>query len=104
MASAVIVPANRKGGIVLLQNNFRYVRNRTRPSKITWRCTEKSCGAIMQTNHFDFQDVNATIKGEKVVFIIMAPKSVDKYCLKTTGYNNSWWMLCATDKSFRRAL
>jgi hypothetical protein len=64
MTSPVIVPANRKGGVVLLQNNYRFVRNRVRSAKITWRCTDKSCGAILQTNFFDVHDEDARITGE----------------------------------------
>jgi hypothetical protein len=66
MSDPVVVPANRRGGFVLVNNNYRYVRNRTRSANITWRCCKKCCGAILKTNFFDVTDETATILGKNV--------------------------------------
>jgi len=59
-----VVPANSRGGIVLLADNFRYVRNRTSRVKIIWRCTTGGCGAYLHTNLFDVADDNPAINGK----------------------------------------
>lgn len=70
MNNPVVVPANRRGGYVLINDLYRFVRNRTRQTKITWRCTEKFCGAILQTNYFDVKDEQATILGKILHYFV----------------------------------
>jgi FLYWCH zinc finger domain len=58
------VPANSRGGIVLLHEDYRYVRNWKSQHKQIWRCTETGCGAYLHTNLFDVADDNAAINGK----------------------------------------
>ena len=63
MNSAVIVPANRKGGYALIFDKFRYVRNRKTKTNLWWRCSTAGCGACLKSNLFDLQDIGAVIQG-----------------------------------------
>lgn len=63
MTSPCVVPANRKGGFVLIVDKHRYVRNRQQKSNIIWRCTQPGCGSYLHTNLFDVSDFNASIRG-----------------------------------------
>ena len=65
---AKIVPANRKGGFALVNDGFRYIRNRTLKTKIYWRCTHIGCGAFLDTNLFDITEEHPVIHGELYVF------------------------------------
>jgi len=64
MSTTCVVPANRRGGSVLLHNNYRYVRNWKGRDKQTWRCTQTGCNTYVHTNLFDVGDENATINGK----------------------------------------
>lgn len=55
MSRVEVVPANRKGGFVLLCDDFRYVRNKTGRDNLTWRCSEVGCGAYAHTNSLMLQ-------------------------------------------------
>ena len=70
MNNPCIVPANSRGGIVLLHNNYRYVRNWRSASKQIWRCTQTGCRAYLHTNVFDFTDNNAQINGRLTLFAL----------------------------------
>lgn len=61
--NARVVPANSRGGVVLLHNGYRYVRNWKSNQKQVWRCTETGCGAYLHTNLFDVTDDSAAING-----------------------------------------
>ena len=54
MNGCFLVPANRKGGKVLLNNGFRYRRRSTTYDKYHWVCMDGTCGARLQTNKFNF--------------------------------------------------
>ena len=64
MANAQIVPANRRGGVILLNDNYRFVRNKKGRNNMIWRCTETGCGAYLHTNLFDINDDAAVINGK----------------------------------------
>jgi len=63
MSIARVVPANSRGGSVLLHDDYRYVRNWKNRNKQVWRCTQAGCGAYVHTNLFDVAADNATING-----------------------------------------
>ena len=62
-----IVPANRKGGVVLIHDNFRFVRNKKQKNNISWRCSKPTCSAYLQMNLFDVMDSNAVIQGTTTI-------------------------------------
>lgn len=64
MTSTQVVPANSRGGVVLLHEDYRYVRNWQSTDKRIWRCTHTGCGAYLQSNLFDVFDDNAAIQGK----------------------------------------
>ena len=61
---AKIVPANRKGGFVLVNDGFHYIRNRSIKTKIYWRCTHIGCRAFLDTNLFDVREEDPVIHGQ----------------------------------------
>jgi FLYWCH zinc finger domain len=63
MNNPVVVPANRKGGHVLLYDEHRYVRNKKTKLNLLWRCTHTGCNAYLKTNLFDVTDKDAVILG-----------------------------------------
>jgi FLYWCH zinc finger domain len=61
-----LVPADRKGGKVLMSDGFRY-RRKSRPSaKFHWICTDNACGARLSTISFDYDREN--IVGKYSIF------------------------------------
>lgn len=53
MDQTCIVPANSRGGRVLLHNGYRYVRKSKSKTEQRWVCTVTGCGAFVNTNLFD---------------------------------------------------
>ena len=53
-------------GKVLISDGFRYQRNKSFVSTISWRCHRQDCRAILQTRMFDVDDQNAVIRVLKV--------------------------------------
>lgn len=53
-------------GQVLVNNGFRFQRNKCTKEKITWRCFRKDCRSYLTTRKFDIDDVNAVITVLKV--------------------------------------
>jgi hypothetical protein len=56
MDHTCVVPANSRGGRVLLHNGYRYTRKSKSCTQIRWICTENGCGAFVYTNFFDVFD------------------------------------------------
>ena len=54
MSCTCLVPTNRKGGTVLLHDNYRYRRKSKTARRFQWICSEKDCGAYLFTNCFDY--------------------------------------------------
>jgi hypothetical protein len=52
---ARIVQSSRRGGHLLLYGGYLYAKNRSRESKIYWRCNVQSCGVFLQTSLCDIQ-------------------------------------------------
>jgi FLYWCH zinc finger domain len=63
-----IVPANSRGGKVLVHDGYRFMRKGKSNSTLRWTCTESTCRAILHTNIFDVNDDNAVITG---IFIVI---------------------------------
>lgn len=61
--TAVIVPANRRGGRVLINDGYRFMRKSKSTVNLRWACTERTCSAILYTNLFDVFDDSAVIQG-----------------------------------------
>ena len=59
---AYIALGNRKGGRVLVFNDFRYHKNRTTKRYIHWRCWRQSCNSMLTTNFFDVTAENVDIR------------------------------------------
>jgi hypothetical protein len=51
-----IVPANSKGGRILLHEGFRYARKSASTSQMRWLCTAGGCSAYLYTDMFDVYD------------------------------------------------
>lgn len=58
-------------GIVLINDGFRYQRNKSFVSMISWRCRRQDCRAILHTRTFDVDDQNAAIRVLKVSLILI---------------------------------
>jgi len=61
-----IVPANSRGGRVLVHDGFRYAKRNKSKSAIYWQCTTVSCRVNLHTNIFDFDD-DTTIRGKSML-------------------------------------
>lgn len=64
MNNPCIVPTNSRGSIVLLYENYRYVRNWKSANKQIWRRMHTGCRVYLHTNLCDFTDNNAQINGK----------------------------------------
>ena len=51
----------RRGGMILIEDGYRYERNQTRNDVIYWRCRIPTCRAPLKTRWFDVADPNARI-------------------------------------------
>jgi hypothetical protein len=49
-------------GVVLVNNGFRYHRNWSSRSVLSWRCFRQECRAFVKTNVFDIEDPDARIR------------------------------------------
>ena len=49
---AYLQVANSRGGLALILDNFRYLRNKTRDDRVYWRCTR--CNTWVHTGLIDF--------------------------------------------------
>jgi hypothetical protein len=63
MSETCLVPANRKGGKVLISDGFRYRRKSANSRRFQWICTEAGCGAYLFTNCFDYEREDIVGKG-----------------------------------------
>jgi FLYWCH zinc finger domain len=59
-----IVPANSRGGRVLVHDGYRYMRKGKSNTTLRWTCTESTCRAILHTNLLNVYDDNAVITGK----------------------------------------
>lgn len=62
-ATACVVPANSRGGRVLIYDGYRFMRKSKSASNLRWTCTVSTCRAILYTNLFDIFDDSAVITG-----------------------------------------
>jgi len=63
--AARIVLGDRKSNFLLAYKGYLFARNRTRPTKMYWRCIEKPCGVFLHTNVFAVAvDANVVIRRE----------------------------------------
>ena len=51
-----VVPANSRGGRVLIRRGYRHVRKSQSKTEMRWICTAPGCGAFVYTNLFDVYD------------------------------------------------
>lgn len=58
MNHTCVVPANSRGGRVLLHDGFRYAKKSVSSSNIRWMCTVRGCNAYLYTDLFDISDEN----------------------------------------------
>ncbi|XP_038053428.1 uncharacterized protein LOC119725901 [Patiria miniata] len=50
---AYLLPGERRGGLVLVYDGYRYQRNKiSAGTKVYWRCTDKKCRVPLHTNDF----------------------------------------------------
>lgn len=61
--SARIIPGGR-GGKVLINQGFKYQKNRVRRETVHWRCWREECRVPLKTNLFDVDDPDARIEIE----------------------------------------
>ena len=64
MDQTCVVPANSRGGKVLLNQGHRYLRKSTSTTQMRWICASQGCGAYLYTNFFDISDDQEVIVGE----------------------------------------
>jgi len=63
MSNPIVVPTNRKGGML---SSMMIIGNRKQKTNIIWRCTHNGCGSYLKTNLFDVTDNDAVIRGNFV--------------------------------------
>lgn len=68
MNETKLVPANSRGGTVLVHNGFRYTRRNKTVNKVYWQCTFTACGAYLHTNQFDVND-DSSIQGSLLIIL-----------------------------------
>ena len=51
-AAATITIGDRRGGLLLSYKGYLFSRNRTRATRMYWRCIEHTCGTFVHTNVF----------------------------------------------------
>jgi FLYWCH zinc finger domain len=69
-----VVPANSRGGRVLIRNGYRYMRKSTSNTHIRWICTVTGCGAFVYTHFFDVHDNgDPNIEGEQKSYVYLFP-------------------------------
>lgn len=66
MNQTCIVPANSRGGRILLHDGFRYARKSKSATQIRWICTVYGCRAYAYTNLFDVDDNDPHIAGKRI--------------------------------------
>jgi hypothetical protein len=57
MDHTCLVPANSRGGTVLLHQGYRYRRRNKTNHEVYWECTITGCGAFVHSNVFDDDDL-----------------------------------------------
>ena len=63
MANTGIVRGNKgPDSKLLIHEGFRYQLNRTRATRMYWRCWQKNCRSSLSTNVFNLQNPNAAIQ------------------------------------------
>jgi len=68
MNQTCLVPANSRGGTILLHGHYRFRRKSVTASKYHWICTDTNCHSRLQTNCFDYNAPNI-IGTFKVTFL-----------------------------------
>lgn len=58
MDRTCVVPANSRGGRVLLHNGYRFLRKSKTRTQHRWICSVNGCGSILISNLFDVYDEN----------------------------------------------
>ena len=71
MNKTCVVPANSRGGLVLIHDGYRYARRNTGKAKMYWQCTETSCGSYLHSNRFDVHDDDARIGGKEIGLFVL---------------------------------
>lgn len=61
VAMAYLQEGNR-GGKILINDGYRYQRNKTKTDKIYWRCWRTTCSAFLHTSVFDIEEDDPNIQ------------------------------------------
>jgi len=72
MTDTCVVPANSRGGRILVHHGYRFVRKSKSKTQLRWICTVPTCCAFAYTNMFDVYDNDAPITG---MFLVAGVKS-----------------------------
>ena len=62
MNARIIRGSKGRDSRLLIHEGFRYQLNRTRPTRMYWRCWQKNCRSSLSTNVIDLQNPNPAIQ------------------------------------------
>ena len=56
------IQKGERGGKILINDGFRYQKNKITNDKIHWRCWRKTCNVFLQTAVFDLEENDSDIQ------------------------------------------